>query len=87
MPPREVTIDAPLIRRGSTGKSCIDNFWLFFALSNISLLGCCSKGKSMKAIKDQCLLTGAFDVAPAIACDRADAHLGEVPIELETKPE
>ena len=41
----------------------------------------------MKAIKDKCLITGAFYVAPAIACDSADAYLGEVPIELETKPE
>ena len=58
-PAREVTIDAPLIRRGPTGKSCIDNFWLFFALVNVSLIGCCSKGKNMKTIKDKCLLMGA----------------------------
>jgi len=45
LPPREVAGDSPLIRCGPTKKSCIDNFRLFFALSNISLLGCHQKGR------------------------------------------
>ena len=51
LPPREVTIDSPLIRRGSTEKSCLDNFRLFFALSNISLLRCQQKVRYYEQFK------------------------------------